>query len=469
MSDPLDPGTPGAAQSPEQGAGEQPASPSLPQALAAHEPTAADTVRTAQRLTLGCAAVLVVFVIFVVGAALGFGLGRVSADDAGPGGDAVAAAGETANTTDDNKAQRAGLDAAFPTFWEAMDVLYNNFYGDLPAGKEATYAAIRGVVNNLDDPNTSFLSPDEAEVFRTNISGEFEGIGARVDWDEDVDTVRIVEPFENQPAWSAGLKRDDLILAVDGESVVGTDLTSAVQKIRGPKGTTVTLTILRPGANDNEPFDVEVVRARIETPTVTTDRLGDAGEIAYVRLYTFNENSGQLVRQAVEEALEHDAQGLILDLRGNTGGLLREAVKVTSLFLEDELVLLERFKNGEEEVYRTEGKPLTTDLPLVLIVNEGSASASEIVAGALQDTGRAPLLGAVTFGKGSVQLPETLSDGSILRVTIARWYTPKGRTIDGTGLTPDATVEFTDEQRAAGEDPQLDAALARVQELIAGQ
>ena len=473
MSDQPDPGTTAAVQPHAQGQEVQPAP------MAVHEPavgdaaaiTAAETVRTAQRLTLGCAAVLAAFTLFVVGGALGFGLGRVSANDAPGGGNGVAAtsaaADGTANTTEENKAQRADLDVAFPTFWEAMDVLYNSFYGDLPAGEEATYDAIRGVVNGLDDPNTSFLSPDEAEVFRTNISGEFEGIGARVDWDADADTVRIVEPFENQPAWSAGLKRDDLILAVDGGSVVGTDLTSAVQKIRGPKGSTVMLTILRPGENDNLPFDVEVVRARIETPTVTTDRLGDDGEIAYVRLYTFNENSGQLVRQAVEEALERDARGLILDLRGNTGGLLREAVKVTSLFLADEVVLLERFKNGEEEVYRTEGRPLTTELPLVLLVNEGSASASEIVAGALQDTGRAPLLGAVTFGKGSVQLPETLSDGSIMRVTIARWYTPKGRTIDGTGLTPDEVVEFTDEQRTAGADPQLAAALARIQELIA--
>lgn len=412
-----------------------------------------------QRALMGCLAVVLALSLFVVGAGVGFGYGRLSARSQSGAVASTDAAVET-------RALRAELNEEFGTFWEAMDVLYGNFYGDLPAGDEATYAAIRGVVNELDDPNTSFLSPEEADVFRTALSGSFEGIGARVEWDIDTDTVRVVEPFENQPAWKAGIHRGDLILAVNGESVVGTDLNSAVAKIRGPKGSTAVLTIVRLDENNGRPFDVEVTRDTVETPTVTTQALGEDGQIAYVRLYTFNENAGSLLRQAVEDAVGRDAQGLILDLRGNTGGLLREAVKVTSLFLENEVVLLERFKNGDEEVYETEGDTVAAGLPMVVLVNEGSASASEIVAGALQDAERAPLIGTTTFGKGSVQIPRTLADESIMRVTIARWYTPENRTIDGTGLEPDISVELSDADREAGADPQLDRALEEVLGLL---
>ncbi len=419
--------------------------------------------RHAAKVLYGCLGLLAVLLIFAMGAGLGFGLGRLSSNAT------RTPANASAPATDE--AQRADLQAQFATFWEAMDVLYANFYGDLPDGKEGTYDAIRGVVRELGDPNTSFLSPDEADLFRTNIQGSFEGIGARVEWDAEASTVRVVEPFENQPAWNAGMRQGDLILAIDGESVVGTDLTSAVAKIRGPRGSTVLLTIQRPPASGEaatEPYDVEVERATIESPTVTTEALGEQGEIGYIRLFSFNENSGALVKQAVEDAVKRGAQGLILDLRGNSGGLLREAVKVASLFVGDEVVLNERFKDGTEEVYRSDGKPITTELPLVVLVNEGSASASEIVAGALQDSGRATMVGATTFGKGSVQIPQTLSDGSIMRVTIARWYTPNDRTIDGTGLTPDVVVAITEAEHAAGADPQRDRALQEVQARVNG-
>lgn len=350
----------------------------------------------------------------------------------------------------------------FQTFWEAMHLLYRDFYGTLPASGDATYGAIRGIVDQLDDPNTSVLTPNEANLFRTNITGSFEGIGARVDWDEDFEALRIVEPFENQPAWNAGLRRGDLVLAVDGESLVGSDLTEAVNKVRGPKGSVVVLTVLRldeENPEGAEPFDVDVTRDRIETPTISTDTLGENNDIAYVRLNTFNQNAGQLVRQAVEDAVQRDARGLVFDLRGNSGGLLREAVKVASVFLEDKNILIERFADGSEEIYETTDSAVTTDLPMVVLVNEGSASASEIVAGALQDHERAPLIGTITYGKGSVQLPHTLQDGGIMRVTVARWYTPDDRTIDGEGLAPDITVELAPEDRGGDEDPQLDAAL----------
>ncbi|MEZ4673435.1 MAG: S41 family peptidase [Caldilineaceae bacterium] len=352
----------------------------------------------------------------------------------------------------------------FRTFWEAMRLVQRDFYGDLPTSEEATYDAIRGVVNDLGDPNTSFLTPDEANLFRTNIAGSFEGIGARVEWDEEADTLRISEPFENQPAWTAGLRRGDLVLAVDGESLVGSNLTEAVKKVRGPKGSMVVLSIQRPDVA--EPFDVEVTRDRIETPTIATDILGEDKDIAYIKLNTFNQNAGQLVRQAVEDAVKRDVAGIVFDLRGNSGGLLREAVKVANVFLEDSQILIERFSDGREEIYQTTGSAVAKDLPLVVLVNEGSASASEIVAGALQDNQRAKLVGTVTYGKGSVQLPHTLQGGSIMRVTVARWYTPNDRTIDGEGLQPDLLVAL-DEAAPSDSDLQLDAALELLHATVA--
>jgi carboxyl-terminal processing protease len=352
----------------------------------------------------------------------------------------------------------------FATFWEAIHLLYQDFYGKLPEPQEATYYAIQGIIKELGDPNTSFLTPKEADFFRTALQGSFEGIGARVEWDDDLDTLRISEPFENQPAWQAGVRRGDLVMAVDGESLQGSNLNDAVSKIRGPKGTKVLLTIVREGVA--EPFDIEVVRDRIDTPTIATDTLGEEKNIAYVKLSTFNQNAGQLVQQAVADALKREPAALIFDLRGNTGGLLREAIKVTNVFIDNSTVLLERFNDGRLETYETTTSAVTKDLPMLVLVNEGSASASEIVAGALQDTQRAQLLGVTTYGKGSVQLPHTLSDGSIMRVTIAHWFTPNDRTIDGTGLAPDVVVELTEDDRNKGADPQLTAAVELLQKEI---
>ena len=396
---------------------------------------------------LGGVMFMVMGLVFALGMTFGYGWGRSVAQAAEPSAPTGQPGGQGASAT---------LNPAFDLFWEAMELLYRDFNGTLPTPEEATYGAIRGVVSLLDDPNTSFLTPDEAQFFRSNMEGTFEGIGARVAWDEAADTLLITEPFENQPAWEAGLRRNDLVLAVNGESLVGTSVADAVRLIRGPKGSEVVLTVQR---GDAPPFDLTVTRAEIVIPTIATDSVGDDGKIAYVKLNSFTENAGTLVREAVRNALQREPRAIILDLRGNSGGLLREAVKVTSVFVEDETVLLERFSDGRMESYPTNDKAVTTDLPMVVLVNEGSASASEIVAGALQDIGRAKLIGTVTYGKGSVQLPHNLSDGSIMRVTIARWFTPKDRTIDGVGLTPDMEVTISDEELASGSDPQLEAAI----------
>lgn len=394
-----------------------------------------------------CLSIVVGVLLLTIGFALGFGAGHLQASPAIARGQSGAA--------------NANLYPKFDVFWEAMNLLYSDFYGELPQSDAATYGAIRGVLSQLKDHNTSFMTPQEADFFRTHLEGAFEGIGASVGWDATFDTLKIMEPFENQPAWKAGLKRDDLVTHVDGANIVGTDLTSAIEKIRGPKGSKVMLTVVRAGVE--QPFDVEVVRDRIEIPTITTETVG--GDLAYIQLNSFNENAGALVRQAVDDALKQNPKGIIFDLRGNPGGLLSQAVAVANVFMDDANVLIERFADGSEKVYKTEDKAVTKDVPLVVLVNEGSASASEIVAGAIQDSGRGKLVGAKTFGKGSVQLPQTLSDGSIMRVTIAHWFTPKDRGIDGTGLDPDISVVISDTERTAGKDPQLNKAI----ELLGGQ
>jgi carboxyl-terminal processing protease len=407
-------------------------------------------------ILLGCGFLLIVSVAFSVGSGVGFAIGRISNDrTVQQGGTPVGSAGTFIESGRD--LTQADLDI----FWEAMDLLERDFYGELPSQKERTYGAIRGVLDLLEDPNTSFMTPQQATSFLESMDGSFEGIGATVDWETELGAVRIVEPFENQPAWKAGLRRNDLIIAIDGEAVSEmVDLTEAVSKIKGPRGSRVVLTVVR--SNRADPFEVEVIRDVIQIPIVFSEMIGENEDIAYVRLTRFSDNASGRLREAIRTSLDGGAvRGLIFDMRGNPGGLLREAVRVSSLFLPDkELVLIERFSDGSEDLYRAEGRPIVpADLPIVVLVNEGSASASEIVSGALQDTGRAVLLGTTTFGKGSVQLPHNLSDGSLMRVTIARWYTPKDRSIDGTGLEPDIVLELSEEDIEAEEDPQLDRAL----------
>ncbi len=406
-------------------------------------------ISSRQKLHLtGCAVLLIAAAIFTVGSGLGFMIGRLSSDGETAGSTVIAAETDRALAPDD-------LDI----FWEAMELVEEDFYGELPSPNERSYGAIRGVLETLDDKNTGFLAPDEATSFMESIEGSFEGIGAMVEWAEDEGAVRIIEPFEDQPAWNAGIRPGDLIIAINGQDVAElTGLNEAINRIKGPKGTEVHLTVRREGLD--EPLEFPVTRALIDVPVVESEMYGDNQEYAYVALKRFSVDASKKLRDELETLLTDDTQGLIFDLRSNPGGLLREAIRVASIFLEDERVLIERFSDGTEEIYNTEGSALVPDdLPLIVLVNEGSASASEIVAGALQDVERARLLGVTTFGKGSVQLPHTLSDESLLRVTIALWYTPSDRSIDDTGLEPDIVVERTIEQRENEEDPQLDRAL----------
>ncbi|GAP64412.1 carboxyl-terminal processing protease [Ardenticatena maritima] len=342
-------------------------------------------------------------------------------------------------------------------FWEALGLLREHFYGELPPEEEITYAAIRGVLQTTGDQFTTFVNPEHAKMLEEDIQGEFEGIGATVRMNAD-NLLEIVAPIPNSPAEAAGLRPGDVVLAVDGQSIRGLTLMEAVALIRGPRGSSVTLTIQRDGG---EPFDVTIVRDRIEIPTVEARLIESETHppVGYVKLNEFNAKATDQLRAAIQDLRDQGAQGFIFDLRNNPGGLLSQAIRVSSQFLpEDSLVLIERGKFGEEE-HRAVAGGIWVEGPLVVLVNNGSASASEIVAGALQDHQRAPLVGETTFGKGSVQAPYTLSDGSSLRVTIARWFTPNGRAIHGEGITPDIFVERTPEDESNQRDPQLDRAL----------
>lgn len=351
--------------------------------------------------------------------------------------------------------------SSFDLYWEVWGLIEQNFYGQLPTDEERTYGAIRGSLQALDDDYTSFIEPEATEILRSDMSGSFEGIGAYVRLNR-AGQVEIVHPLEGQPAEAAGLQSGDVVLAVNGQSLEGLGLYETISMIRGPEGTAVVLTIGRPGSP--EPFDVEIIRQRIPFPTVEYEML--EGNIAYVRLYDFNEQADARLRDALKELLTQQPAGLILDLRDNPGGLLGQAVAVADEFLPAGVALYERRSSGTEKVFETTDEGLVQELPLVVLINVGSASGSEIVAGAIQDRGRGTLVGETSFGKGSVQAPHTLSDNSELRITIARWFTPNDRAIHGAGLEPDIEVSITEEDQAADVDPQLEQA---IEYLLAGE
>lgn len=349
----------------------------------------------------------------------------------------------------------------FQLFWEVWDLVQRHFYGELPDMQELTYAAIRGMLSTLGDDYTAFIESSIAAIISEDATGEFEGIGAFVGMDEE-GTVEIVEPFEGGPAEQAGIRAGDRVLGVDGVSIVGVTLYEAIGLIRGPEGTEVTLLIEREGVA--EPFEVTVTRARLEI-AITEVELRDDG-IGYIRLYDFSATAGERMVEGLEELLAQEPQAIIFDLRGNPGGWLDQAVDVADLFLDDGAILIERWSDGREKSFEAHPGDVGEDVPLVVLVDRGSASAAEIVAGALQDRERAVLIGELTFGKGSVQRPFTLSDGSELRVTAALWFTPNDRAIHGDGLAPDIEVPWPEEEVEPDVDPQLERA---VEYILAGE
>ncbi len=339
-------------------------------------------------------------------------------------------------------------------FWEAWDVISRDFYGrkTLDAQK-MVYGAIKGMVDSLGDPHTYFLTPSNARLATEDLQGSFEGIGATVEKRDN--KLLVVAPIEGTPADKAGIKAGDHITTVDGKSTAPLNVTEAVALIRGKAGTVVKLTVLREGVKD--PLTFEITRAKIEMSTVRTQEL--EGGIAYVKLNSFSEPTTQELSNALKKLLANKPKGLILDLRNNPGGYLSTSVEVASQFMKDGVVLYEENADGQRQPFRVQRGGLAVDVPMVILVNKGSASASEIVAGALQDAKRAPLIGEKTFGKGSVQTTHALSDGSSVHVTIAHWLTPMGRQIHDIGLDPDIVVPLTEDDATNNKDPQLDRAL----------
>lgn len=342
-------------------------------------------------------------------------------------------------------------------YWEVWHRVEQQFYGQVPDAPLSTYGAIRGALATLNDPYTLFIEPEPAKEEKAQLEGRFGGIGAFIQRDEAGRV--ILDPMPDQPAEKAGVRKGDILVAVDGQPIAQEMNTEDVVKlVKGEVGTKVVLTVQREGVENT--LDITIERAPIETPSAQWRILEQAPKIGYIQLSSFTERSNKELDRAFEELTTQGAESYILDLRGNGGGLLETAVDVASQFLHDGVILREDRKNEGERVYdvRPGGKAL--DQPLVLLVNGGTASASEIVAGALQDYKRATLIGEKTFGKGSVQLIYELSDASRLHVTVAKWFTPNKNAIDGTGLKPDIEVLITDEDRANNRDPQLERAIS---------
>jgi len=348
-------------------------------------------------------------------------------------------------------------DELFKPFWQAYDIVHE-YYVDQPVDDELLMqGAIRGMLESLGDQHTTYMDPKEYEDATTDLAGEYEGIGAWVNTEGDFLT--IVEPIKGSPAEEAGLLPGDQIIGVDGEDVTGVLPELVRQKVLGPKGSTVILTIRRTHEeDDDEVFEVTIKRASIQVASVESEMLEDG--IAYVRLRNFGERTDRELKNQLQDLMDQNPSGLILDLRNNTGGFLDTAINVASEFLEDGVILYEDYGDGTRDTLDVKGGGTATEIPLVVLVNEFSASASEVVAGAIQDYERGLLVGVTTFGKGSVQswIPLDNEQGAV-RVTVARWLTPEERQISELGLTPDVEIERTDEDFTADLDPQLDKAI----------
>jgi carboxyl-terminal processing protease len=350
---------------------------------------------------------------------------------------------------DDDRALRA----------EVIDTIEDNFYKPVDES-QLDDASLKGIVESLEDPYSHYFTPKEAQAFQESVSGKFEGVGMSVE--KDSRGLRVLNVFDGSPAEDAGIRKQDLILSVDGRSIAGLSSELATGRIKGKAGTKVELEVFTPGADDSRTLRVE--RAKIEVPVATSrvvDR--DGKKIGVVHLVGFTSGAHGVLRREVDELLDKGAQALVLDLRGNGGGLLSEAVLVSSVFIEDGEIVSVRGRARPERTENAEGDAIDEDIPMVVLVDGGSASASEIVTGALRDRGRATVVGVNTFGKGLVQEVEPLSNGGYLDITVANYYLPGGKTISTRGLKPE--VRAVDKPRTTKRDEALPVAL----DVLAGE
>jgi carboxyl-terminal processing protease len=327
--------------------------------------------------------------------------------------------------------------------------LKNNFVdGAKLQDKDLFYGSLEGLAASTGDPYTMFMTPSSTKEFQTDMAGKFEGIGAEIGLKNEI--ITVVSPIEDMPAAKAGIRAGDKIIKINGDTTAGFTVNEAVRKIRGPKDTFVTLTLLREGRKDQ--FDLKIKRGVISVKSVkTTYKDG----LMTIRVSSFNDDTDRLFTEAVQQTLKVKPKGIILDLRSNPGGYLSSAIKMGSYWLPNSIIVSEKYADGHIQSHRSVGTASLNGYKTVVLINQGSASASEIVAGALQDGGAATLIGEKSFGKGSVQTIKSFSDGSSLKVTVAKWLTPKGRSIDKEGITPDVKIANTSADLDKGLDPQL--------------
>ncbi len=351
-------------------------------------------------------------------------------------------------------------DADFGTFWQAWETIDDMYLKAKDIRNSArVYGAIGGLVDSLNDPYSIFLKPGDSKQFEDDIRGNFGGVGAELGIRKG--QLLIIAPLKDTPASKAGLRGGDAILRVNSTSTEGISIDEAVRMIRGPERTDVTLTISR--ATWEKPREIKLKRERIIVPTLDSEM--KEGNIEYIRLYSFNGNAGSLFYQAIVQASAQGAKGLILDLRNNPGGYLETAVNLAGWFLpRGTLVVSEEGRSGVIDQLRANGNAALAEFPVVVLINEGSASAAEILAGALHDNRHIKLVGTQSFGKGTVQQLTDLRDGSSLKLTIAHWVLPSGTILEGKGIAPDVEVKLTDEDIEKKRDPQLDKAIEIMKE-----
>lgn len=346
-------------------------------------------------------------------------------------------------------------DSVDPGLFEEVWNAIGDQYVDAPVDEKTLfYGALRGLVAGIGDPYSRFLDPEETNVFNQELNGSFEGIGTEIGIKQN--QLTVIAPLPDSPAARAGLKSHDQIRAIDGVDTTNMGLDTAVGLIRGPQGTDVVLTIFTEG--DVVARDVTITRDVITVESLTWSMLDN--DIAYVEITHFDTNTDTDFRAALQEILLDSPRGMIIDVRNNPGGFLNAVVEVGGMLLPDNSVVVMEQSGGTRTEYQGHNTALMTDVPIVVLVNGGSASASEILAGALQDYDRATIIGEQTFGKGSVQDYEQFSDGSSLKLTVSKWLTPLGNSIDEEGITPDEVVELTEEDYNNDIDPQLDRAIS---------
>jgi len=376
-----------------------------------------------------------------VGYTLGYGAGRV---------DNFLAPRIEKGLFNRDRGRPQGLD--FSLFWDAWEKVHQKYVGEID-DQELLYGAIEGMVAGVGDPYSVFLTPEESTRFLDDLDGSFGGIG--VELGIRAGKLTVIAPLEGSPAEKAGIRAKDIIIKVDDKDIGEMTFDEAVEAIRGREGTEVKLTVKR--KNRDEFLEFEIVRAMIEVKNVKYE-IKD-GNIGYISVSQFGSDTTSLFEAVAERVKRERPKGLILDLRNNPGGFLEGAVEIASFFVEDGVVVYEKEKNGDLKEYKAKGKAELKGFPLVVLINEGSASGAEIVAGAIKDYGLGKLIGARTFGKGSVQELVGLPGDSNLRITVAHWLTPMKREIDNQGIEPEIQIGLTDQDVEAGRDPQLKRAI----------